>query len=89
MEQNCSLPMMDNVSQLVAHDLLPQSDKSSCILHIQSSDIRSCFKLKSIIIPKHLKTLAALIDFGSVSSTSKPASLAVVSIMSNVALAVC
>ncbi len=73
LEQNSSLRMMDNISLLVEHDLLPQSDKSSCISHIQSSDILSCFKLKSIIIPKNSKTLAALLEFGSVSCTSKRA----------------
>ncbi len=71
LEQNCSLLMMDTISHLVAHDLLPQPSKSSHISHIRSSDILSCSKLKSIIIPKHSKTLAALIDFGSVSCTSK------------------
>ncbi len=31
LEQNCNLPMMDNISLLVAHDLLHQSDNSSRI----------------------------------------------------------
>ncbi len=55
LEHNCNLPIIDNTSFLVAYDFLPQSDKNSHISHTRSSDILSCFKLKSMTIPKTLK----------------------------------